>query len=83
MHKLILTKLQRQYIIDLEKYIIDYCDKNNYNITINYILNVNYINFIYNNDDIFDFTIIHNDNRYNYVIKLLDDKFVLEQKNND
>lgn len=82
-NKLLLTKKHRQLIIDLENYIVNYCDNHNYKIIINYILNIKYINYVYNNDDIFDFTIIYNDRRYNYTIKLINNKFILDRKNND
>ena len=82
-NKLFLTKKQKQFIIDLEKYIINYCYNHNYRIIINYILNTKYINCIYNNDDIFDFTITYNNKKYNYTIKLINYKFILDRKNND
>jgi len=81
--KLFLMEKQKQLIIDLEKYIFDYCKKHNNKIIINYIFNIRYANYIYNNDDIFDFTIIYNNKKNNYVIKLIDNKFVLDRKNND
>ena len=81
--KLFLMEKQKQLIIDLEKYIFDYCRKHNQKIIINYIFNIRYANYIYNNDDIFDFTIIYNNKKNNYVIKLIDNKFVLDRKNND
>ena len=81
--KLFLTKKQKQFIIDLENYIVNYCDNHNYRIIINYILNTKYINCIYNNDDIFDFTITYNNKKYNYTIKLINYKFILDRKNND
>lgn len=81
-NKIFLTNEQKQSIINLEKYIFDYCKENNYRITINYIFNIEYTNYIYNNDDIFDFTITNNDKKYNYVIKLINDKFILDRKNN-
>ena len=82
-NKLFLTKKQKQFIIDLENYIVNYCDNHNYKIIINYILNTKYINYIYNNDDIFDFTITYNNKKYNYTIKLINYKFILDRKNND
>ena len=82
-NKLFLTKKQKQFIIDLENYIVNYCDNHNYKIIINYILNTKYINYIYNNDDIFDFTITYNNKKYNYTIKLINYKFMLDRKNND
>ena len=81
-NKIFLTNEQKQSIINLEKYIFDYCKNNNYKITINYIFNIEYSNYIYNNDDIFDFTITNNDKKYNYVIKLINNKFILDRKNN-
>ena len=78
--KLFLMEKQKQLIIDLEKYIFDYCKKHNNKIIINYIFNIRYANYIYNNDDIFDFTIIYNNKKNNYVIKLIDNKFVLDRK---
>ena len=81
--KLFLMEKQKQLIIDLEKYIFDYCKKHNNKIIINYIFNIRYANYIYNNDDIFDFTIVYNNKKNNYVIKLIDNKFVLDRKNND
>jgi len=81
-NKIFLTNEQKQSIINLEKYIFDYCKNNNYKITINYIFNIEYSNYIYNNDDIFDFTITNNDKKYNYVIKLINNKFILDKKNN-
>ncbi len=81
--KLFLIEKQKQLIIDLEKYIFDYCKKHNNKIIINYIFNIRYANYIYNNDDIFDFTIIYNDKKYNYTIKLINYKFILDRKNND
>lgn len=81
-NKIFLTNEQKQSIINLEKYIFDYCKENNYRITINYIFNIEYTNYIYNNDDIFDFTITNNDKKYNYVIKLINNKFILDRKNN-
>lgn len=81
--KLFLMEKQKQLIIDLEKYIFDYCKKHNNKIIINYIFNIRYANYIYNNDDIFDFTIDYNNKKNNYVIKLIDNKFVLDRKNND
>ena len=80
--KLFLMEKQKQLIIDLEKYIFDYCKKHNNKIIINYIFNIRYANYIYNNDDIFDFTIDYNNKKNNYVIKLIDNKFVLDRKNN-
>lgn len=82
-NKLFLTRKQKQFIIDLENYIINYCDNHNYKIIINYILNIKYINYIYDNDDIFDFTITYNNKKYNYTIKLINYKFILDRKNND
>lgn len=82
-NKLFLTKKQKQFIIDLENYIVNYCDNHNYKIIIDYILNTKYINYIYNNDDIFDFTITYNNKKYNYTIKLINYKFILDRKNND
>ena len=81
--KLFLTKKQKQLIIDLEKYIFDYCKKINHKITINYIFNIKYNNYICNNDEIFGFTITYNNKKYNYAIKLINNKFVLDKKNND
>lgn len=81
--KLFLTEKQKQLVIDLEKYIVEYCDKCNYKITITYILNIKYANYIYNNDDIFAFSINHNNYKYDYSIKLKNNKFVLDRKNND
>ncbi len=78
-----LTNKQKQSILDLEKYIFDYCKKHNHKIAINYIFNIEYANYIHNNDDIFDFTITNNDKKYNYVIKLINNKFILDRKNND
>ena len=79
-NKLFLTTKQKQLIIDLENYIVDYCDNHNHKIIINYILNIKYINYVYDNDDIFDFTITNNDKKYNYTIKLIKQKFVLDRK---
>lgn len=81
--KLFLTEKQKQLIIDLEKYIFDYCRKHNQKIIINYIFNIKYTNYVYNNDDIFDFTVSYNNKKYNYTIKLINHKFVLNRKNND
>ena len=81
--KLFLMEKQKQLIIDLEKYIFDFCKKHKHKITINYIFNIEYANYIHNNDDIFDFTIDYNNKKNNYVIKLIDNKFVLDRKNND
>ena len=78
-----LTNKQKQSILDLEKYIFDYCKKHNHKITINYIFNIRHDNYIHNNDDIFDFTITYGDIKYNYAIKLINNKFILDRKNND
>lgn len=82
-NKIFLTNEQKQSIINLEKYIFDYCKENNYRITINYIFNIEYTKYIYNNDNIFDFTITNNNKKYNYAIKIVNNKFILDRKNND
>ena len=78
-----LTNKQKQSILDLEKYIFDFCKKHKHKITINYIFNIEYANYIHNNDDILDFTITNNNKKYNYAIKLINNKFILDRKNND
>ena len=79
-NKIFLTNEQKQSIINLEKYIFDYCKKHKHKITINYIFNTEYANYIHNNDDIFDFTITYNNKTLNYVIKLVNNKFILDRK---
>lgn len=73
----------RELIIETEKYILELCDKSNYKIVINYILNANYYRKI-NNDNILIFSINYNNYNYLYNLKMHNNKllFSIHLKNN-
>ena len=81
--KNVLTDEKTKMILDTEKYILEYCDENNYDITVNYILNIKCIDYINDNDDILEFTINYNDFKYEYTIKLDNNVLSFEVKLKD
>lgn len=81
--KNVLTDEKTKMILDTEKYILEYCDENNYDIIVNYILNIKCIDCINSNDDILIFTINYNDFKYEYTIKLDNNVLSFEVKLKD
>ena len=79
----ILTNNQIKLIIDTEKYILKYCDENNYDIIVNYILNVKRVEYINDNDEILVFTINYDDFKYEYTIKSDGNELLFEIKLKD
>ena len=75
-----LTDIQIKLIVDTKKYILEYCDKNNFDIVVNYILNINCIEFINDNDDIIIFIINYKNYKYVYTIKLINNKVIFQIK---
>ena len=73
----------RELIIETEKYVLKLCNKKNYKIVINYILNVN-CDIKINNDNIFIFSINYNNYNYLYNLKMHNNKllFSIHLKNN-
>lgn len=82
-NKYVLTNNQINLISDIEKYILEYCDKNSYDITINYILNTKCMGPTNDNDEMFAFTINYNDFKYEYTIKLDNNVLSFEVKLKD
>lgn len=78
MNRIILTNKRKRIINDIENCIINYCDKFNCILIINFFLNIDYINYIYNNDEIFSFSMKVNNKKYNYKIVFNNNKFVLK-----
>ena len=61
-NKYVLTNNQINLISDIEKYILEYCDKNSYDITINY------------NDFKYEYTIKLDNNVLSFEVKLKDNR---------
>lgn len=78
--KNVLTDEKTKMILDTEKYILEYCDENNYDIMVNYILNIKCIDCINSNDDILIFTINYNGFKYEYTIKSDGNELLFEIK---
>ena len=58
----------KDFIINIENYILEYCNKNNLNIVIDYIFNIKYYDNI-DNFDILIFTINYDGFKYIYKLK--------------
>lgn len=82
-NKIILTDKQMKIILNTQKYILEYCDKYNYDIVINYILNIKNIKYINDKDEILVFTINYNNFKYLYTIKMFNNETICEIKLKD